>query len=71
MKSNRRYVHDDAIKYLDFRAFRFFAKLIIFGKGAEWRNLNVPKVFAKTVEAMPDKIMFYFEDRTWTFKEVC
>ena len=55
---------------LIFRAFRFFAKLIIFGKDAEWRNLNVPKVFAKTVEKMPDKTMFYFEDQIWTFKQV-
>ena len=32
--------------------------------------MNVPKMFETTVDKNPDKIMFYFEDQKWTFKEV-
>ena len=54
----------------DLRALTFFVKLVCFMKWAEWKNWNVLKMFKSTVEKMPDKIMFYFEDQTWTFKEV-
>lgn len=48
----------------------FFIKLISLVKWAEFVNWNVPKMFIRTAEKMPDKIMFYYEDQTWTFKEV-
>ena len=55
---------------LHFRAFRFFARLIYFGKQAEWKNLNVPQMFSNTVKNTPDKVMFYYEEQTWSFKQV-
>ena len=58
------------ILILHFRAFRFFARLIYFGKQAEWKNMNVPQMFSNTVKNTPDKVMFYYEEQTWTFKQV-
>ena len=26
--------------------------------------------FSKTAKKMPNKVMFYFEDQTWTFKQI-
>ena len=52
------------------RALKFFAKLMIFTKVAQWKNLNVPKMFSNTAKRVPNKIMFYYEDQTWTFKQV-
>ena len=46
-------------------------RLIALVKKAEWRNWTVAKMFGQTAKKMPDKVMFYFEDQTWTFKEVC
>ena len=46
-------------------------RLIALVKKAEWRNWTVAKMFGQMAKKMPDKVMFYFEDQTWTFKEVC
>ena len=53
-----------------FRALKFFAKLMIFTKVAQWKNLSVPKMFSDTAKRVPNKVMFYYEDQTWTFKQV-
>ena len=37
---------------------------------AQWRNLTVPKMFTATANRLPDKVMFYFEDQTWTFRQI-
>lgn len=31
---------------------------------------TVPSVFTKLLKKHPDKVLFYFEDDTWTFKQV-
>ena len=59
------------INFCDFRAVRFVFQLIVLVKWAEWRNWTVPKMFSETVKATPNKVMFYFEDQKWTFKQVC
>ena len=64
------YIQKNIDFYLFDSAVRFFARLIYFAKQAEWKNLNVPKMFEATVKKVPGKVMFYFEDQTWTFKEV-
>ena len=45
-------------------------RLIVLVKKAEWKNWTVAKMFGETVKRLPNKVMFYFEDQTWTFKEV-
>ena len=65
-----RYSSKLGILILHFRAFRFFARLIYFGKQAEWKNLTVPQMFSSTVKNTPDKVMFYYEEQTWSFKQV-
>lgn len=54
----------------DLRAVRFVFQLIVLVKWAEWRNWTVPKMFSETVKSTPNKVMFYFEDQKWTFKQV-
>ena len=56
--------------FMAFRALKFFAKLMIFTKVAQWKNLSVPKMFSSTAKKIPNKVMFYYEDQTWTFKQV-
>ena len=34
------------------------------------RNLTVSQVFQRTVKKHPDKVCLYFEDESWTFKQV-
>ena len=48
----------------------FVARLLVLIKRAEWRNWTVPKMFSETAKRTPDKVMFYFEDQVWTFKQV-
>ena len=48
----------------------FVVRLLILIKRAEWRNWTVPKMFSETAKATPDKVMFYFEDQVWTFRQV-
>ena len=45
-------------------------RLLILVKKAEWQTLTVPKMFTQTAKKFPDKVMFYFEDETWTFQQV-
>ena len=45
-------------------------RLLILVKKAEWQNLTVPKLFTQTAKKFPEKVMFYFEDETWTFQQV-
>ena len=45
-------------------------RLLLLVKKAEWQKLTVPKMFTQTAARLPDKIMFYFEDQTWTFRQV-
>jgi hypothetical protein len=52
------------------RAVIFVARLLLLVKWAEWKNWTVPKMFSETAKATPDKVMFYFEDQVWTFKQV-
>lgn len=33
-------------------------------------NETIAKMFGKTVEQSPDKIMFYFENEFWTYRKV-
>jgi solute carrier family 27 fatty acid transporter 1/4 len=54
----------------DLRAAKFMLHLLTLVKKSEWQNLTVPKMFSQTVKRFPDKIMFYFEDETWTFQQV-
>lgn len=44
--------------------------LLVMIKLAEWRKWTVPKMFAATVKRIPDKVMFFFEDEVWSFKDV-
>ncbi|KAK7057003.1 hypothetical protein SK128_012332, partial [Halocaridina rubra] len=37
---------------------------------AQKNNQSVPKLFQQIVQKDPQKIAFYFEDETWTFKQV-
>ena len=53
-----------------FRAANFMIRLLTLVKKSEWQNLSVPKMFTQTVKRFPQKVMFYFEDETWTFQEV-
>jgi len=54
----------------DIGAAWFFIRLMTLSKWAEYVNWNVPKMFIRTAKRIPDQIMFYFEDQTWTFREV-
>ena len=36
----------------------------------EWFTFVVHLPFSKTAKKMPNKVMFYFEDQTWTFKQI-
>jgi len=54
----------------DLRASNFMIRLLMLVKKAEWQNLTVPKMFTQTAKKFPDKVMFYFEDETWTFQQV-
>jgi len=54
----------------DLRAANFMIRLLCLVKKAEFQNLTVPKMFTQTAKRFPDKIMFYFEDETWTFQQV-
>jgi len=48
-------------------------KLVRLGfhiKKAEKENLTVPKMFSKTVQKYPDRVLFYFHDQEWTFQQV-
>jgi len=53
-----------------FRAAKMMLGLVWLVKKAEWRDWNVAKMFSSTAARMPDKIMLYFEDEKWTFKQV-
>ncbi|XP_059094771.1 long-chain fatty acid transport protein 4-like isoform X2 [Tigriopus californicus] len=54
----------------DARAGLMMVRLMLLVKKAEFLDWTVPKMFHETVSRIPDKIMFYFEDSTWTFSEV-
>lgn len=45
-------------------------RLLILVKKSEWQNLTVPKMFTATAKRLPNKVMFYYEDQTWTFNQV-
>lgn len=45
-------------------------QLLVLVKKAEWQRLTVPKMFSSTAKKFPEKVMFYFEDQQWTFKQV-
>lgn len=44
--------------------------LVLLVKRSEYANLSVPKMFCATAKKHPDKTMFYFEEETWTFKQM-
>ena len=45
-------------------------KLMYLVKTAEFKNWTVPKMFSETAQRIPNKVMFLFEERKYTFKEV-
>ena len=57
-------------RFVTSRAVMFVVRLLVLIKRAEWKNWTVPKMFSETAKATPDKVMFYFEDQVWTFKQV-
>jgi len=54
----------------DIKALNFMIQLLMLVKKGEFQNMSVPKMFSKTAKKMPNKVMFYFEDQTWTFKQI-
>lgn len=54
----------------DVRAVVKIVRLVFHVKRAERKNLTVPKMFAESVRKFPDKILFYFKDEEWTFRQV-
>ena len=56
--------------FVIFRAANFMVSLLWLVKKSEWQNLTVPRMFQETAKKFPDKVMFYFEDEQWTFKQV-
>ena len=45
-------------------------RLMLLVKVAEIRDESVPKMFTRTAKRFPDKVMLYFQDRKWTFRDV-
>ena len=72
INATQRFLCDCPIKFFGviFRAVVFVIRLVLLVKWAELKNWTVPKMFSETAKANPDKVMFYFEDQEWTFKQV-
>lgn len=45
-------------------------RLIIFIKKSEHENLTLPKMFYRSVQRDPSKVLFYYSDEVWTFQQV-
>lgn len=54
----------------DLKAANFMVRLLWLVKKSEWQNLTVPRMFQETAKKFSHKVMFYFEDETWTFQDV-
>ena len=54
----------------DVRAVKKMVQLVVGSKMAEINNMTVPKVFYKTVQKCPNKVLFYYKDEEWTFQQV-
>jgi len=54
----------------DLKAVSKLVRLGLHVKRAERQNLTVPKVFKRTVDRSPQKVMFHFQDEEWTFQQV-
>ena len=47
-----------------------YLQLLILVYVYQKRNLTVSQVFQRTVKKHPNKVALYFEDESWTFKQV-
>ena len=47
-----------------------YLQLLVLVYVYQKRNLTVSQVFQRTVKKHPDKVCLYFEDESWTFKQV-
>jgi len=54
----------------DLTAVSKLIRLVFHVKKAEKINLTVPKMFFKTVQKYPNRVLFYFQEETWTFQQV-
>jgi len=54
----------------DLTAVSKLVRLVFHIKKSEKVNLTVPKMFFKTVQKFPNRVLFYFQDQTWTFQQV-
>ncbi len=45
-------------------------RLMFLVKSAEFHDLTVPKMFARSLRRHPDKVMLHFEDQRWTFRRL-
>ena len=54
----------------DLTAVKKMGGLVLGTKMEEYRNMTVPKAFARTVARCPDKVLFYYRDQEWTFRQV-
>jgi len=54
----------------DLRAIYKLVSLVIYTKKAEYENLTVPKMFFRTVQRSPSKVLFRYKDQAWTFQQV-
>ena len=56
--------------FRDARGAWRYLQLLVLVYIYQKRNLTVSKVFERTVRKHPDKVAMYFEDESWTFKQV-
>jgi len=54
----------------DLTAVWKLVRLVFHIKRAERVNLTVPKMFFQSVQKFPDRVLFYYHDQQWTFKQV-
>ena len=54
----------------DLTAVWKLVRLVLHTKRAEKMNLTVPKMFFKTVQKYPDRVLFFYQDQKWTFLQV-
>jgi len=54
----------------DLTAVWKLVRLVFHTKRAEKMNLTVPKMFFKTVQKYPDRVLFFYQDQKWTFQQV-
>ena len=56
--------------FRDARGAWRYLQLLVLVYIYQKRKLTVSKVFQRTVRKHPDKVAMYFEDESWTFKQV-